>query len=756
MKGLHMIQAKQRHRFVAGIAAFVLLLFPACSVSQNSDRNNTTVLPESVVPTGPFSGSVENARFRVELHNYMNEGEKSDTAFLIFTDKQTGVVWNSSPPGADEDPLAKNARKMAMKSLMHIRYADADSNLSLANSAVNSRGDRTRFLSIPGGVRVIIRFENEGITVPMDITLMDDYLKVSIPVREIEEDPDSDMRLVSIIPLPYFGALQMNDDGYMLVPDGSGALIDSSRIGSGALAYKQYIYGRDPAIEQKTGQMVTQTARLPVYGIKKDTAGMLGIIHTGASRACINAELHGTDQSYHCLNTELIYRDFATVDVGKKTYQSIKINLFESEPVQEENFEIRLYPLSEEQGYVGMATRYREYLLNDGGVTPAATETAPLYVELFGGVKRQVSVLGLPMDRVVPVTSFADALTLINTLQERGVGELVIGYTAWGRGGSSSRIPLKVQHENALGSRKEWLALQETLAGQGIALYPDLNFTDIYKNAGFNGKTDGIKTMQKNPLVQYRYKLSTYQPNPLLENTFLLTPEKVNAAVDKFVRSSEDLNVAGFSVHTLGQKLYSDFGSVSINRMQTQRIWETVLKTLTDAGGRMLFRDPNAYAFPYAAHLTDVPVDSSRFLIESKPVPFYQIALHGVIPMTLPSLNGFSDIREAKLKALETGCLLKYTWGAQNVDRILHTEMDGLLGLDYSRWLDEAITAYVETQPFLKAVSDAKINSHRELDDNVFETVYDNGVQVIVNYSETAAEINGRTIPAMGYLIAGM
>lgn len=111
MKGLHMIQAKQRHRFVAGIAAFVLLLFPACSVSQNSDRNNTTVLPESVVPTGPFSGSVENARFRVELHNYMNEGEKSDTAFLIFTDKQTGVVWNSSPPGADEDPLAKNARK---------------------------------------------------------------------------------------------------------------------------------------------------------------------------------------------------------------------------------------------------------------------------------------------------------------------------------------------------------------------------------------------------------------------------------------------------------------------------------------------------------------------------------------------------------------------------------------------------------------------------------------------------------------------
>lgn len=68
--------------------------------------------------------------------------------------------------------------------------------------------------------------------------------------------------------------------------------------------------------------------------------------------------------------------------------------------------------------------------------------------------------------------------------------------------------------------------------------------------------------------------------------------------------------------------------------------------------------------------------------------------------MTLPSLNGFSDIREAKLKALETGCLLKYTWGAQNVDRILHTEMDGLLGLDYSRWLDEAINRLCRNTAF--------------------------------------------------------
>ncbi len=747
-----MIQAIWRRRIAAGIAAFTLLI-SMTSAAGNAEREKVAAAPPTAVtPAGPFSGRVENSRFRLELKHFQDEDGESEAAYLVLSDKETGMVWNSSPPDAGEDPLAKNSMKTALKSLLQIRYADQDSNLSLANSAVNAR--RTTFLEIPDGVRVTVRFESEGITVSMDISLTEEYLKITIPVLEIDEEEDSGMKLVSVIPLPYFGALHMDEEGYMLVPDGSGALIDSSRMGNGAKTYKQYIYGRDPAIEQKTSQLVTANARLPVYGTKKGDAGVLGIIHTGASRACVNASLGGDTQSYHSLNAELIYRDFATVDVGKKTYQSIKVNLFEDKPVQEENFEIRLYPLTgEDTGYVGMARQYRDYLLENGVSPSASAGTAPLYVELFGGVKRQTSVLGIPMDRVVPITSYEDVRTIVTALQDNGVEELVVGYTAWGKGGSSSRIPLKMQHEGALGSKKDWLSLQEELASRQIALYPDLNFTDIYQGGGFSGKTDGIKTMQKNPLVEYRYKLSTYQPNPLLENTFLLTPGKVRSAADTFAASLKEVQAAGFSARTLGQKLYSDFGPESVNRMQSQRIWEEAMETLCGAAGKLLFSDPNAYAFPYAAHLTDVPADSSEFLIESRSVPFYQIALHGILPITLPALNSCSDVRQAKLKALETGCLLKYTWGAENFDSLLGTEMDGLLGLDYSRWLTEAAQAYREVRPLLQSVSGVCIRSHRQLAHEVYETVYENGVRVIVNYNEAQVDAHGETVPGMGYLI---
>ena len=79
--------------------------------------------------------------------------------------------------------------------------------------------------------------------------------------------------------------------------------------------------------------------------------------------------------------------------------------------------------------------------------------------------------------------------------------------------------------------------------------------------------------------------------------------------------------------------------------------------------------------------------------------------------------------------------------------------MDGLLGLDYSRWLTEAAQAYREVRPLLQSVSGVCIRSHRQLAHEVYETVYENGVRVIVNYNEAQVDAHGETVPGMGYLI---
>ena len=76
------------------------------------------------------------------------------------------------------------------------------------------------------------------------------------------------------------------------------------------------------------------------------------------------------------------------------------------------------------------------------------------------------------------------------------------------------------------------------------------------------------------------------------------------------------------------------------------------------------------------------------------------------------------------------------------------TDYDYLYGTSFSLWKDDAVSKYKEYYPLLKEISDSLIVSHRELQDNVFETGYENGIRVIVNYNSQDVQADGITIPA--------
>ena len=48
--------------------------------------------------------------------------------------------------------------------------------------------------------------------------------------------------------------------------------------------------------------------------------------------------------------------------------------------------------------------------------------------------------------------------------------------------------------------------------------------------------------------------------------------------------------------------------------------------------GSILADQANAYALPYADHIINVPLSSSKFDIFDAEIPFYQIVMHGVVP----------------------------------------------------------------------------------------------------------------------------
>ncbi len=113
--------------------------------------------------------------------------------------------------------------------------------------------DSERFgFSLEGAERILF-------TVPLVYTLSDKGMRVTVSAGEITGPEDFPVAPISL--LEFFGAAQDDTEGYMVLPDGSGALL---RYGSpaqiGSDSYSKFVYGADAAaytMTQDPGQPVT-------------------------------------------------------------------------------------------------------------------------------------------------------------------------------------------------------------------------------------------------------------------------------------------------------------------------------------------------------------------------------------------------------------------------------------------------------------------------------------------------------------------
>lgn len=85
----------------------------------------------------------------------------------------------------------------------------------------------------------------------------------------------------------------------------------------------------------------------------------------------------------------------------------------------------------------------------------------------------------------------------------------------------------------------------------------------------------------------------------------------------------------------------------------------------------------------------------------------------------------------------------------------LFDNINHLYAVNYERWMERAVEIYHEVNEVLKQVEGETIRSHESIEENVYQTIYDNGVYVIVNYGLEPVTINGQTIEPQGYLTGG-
>ena len=146
----------------------------------------------------------------------------------------------------------------------------------------------------------------------IEYTLDGNNLVAAVPVEDIHYPEEYPVNSVSF--LNFFGAGGTDEKGTMLVPDGSGALINFNSGKTRYPSYQQLVYGQDNTMARTEDSAREEAVRLPVFGIIRENSAFLGIIEQGESVATINADISGRLNSYN-----YVYPSFNVVNKGQVT-----------------------------------------------------------------------------------------------------------------------------------------------------------------------------------------------------------------------------------------------------------------------------------------------------------------------------------------------------------------------------------------------------------------------------------------------------
>ncbi len=593
--------------------------------------------------------------------------------------------------------------------------------------------------------------------VTLEYKLDEDGLEVSVPVSGMGEYGGGSIYRIQL--LRYFGAAGVDEEGYMVVPNGSGSLIRFNNGKTTVANYAQYVYDIDPLAANYTTVEYTDSVKLPLFGICRENSSILATIEGGKSLSLITAGISGVYSDYNYAYPTFVLR---TAD-NLLMFGNADTDVYVLEKdIYDSNLQVRYTFLTkEDKGYAGLANYYRERLIEEGKlVQNGETGDIPLYYDVIGGVKETNHILGVQYLRTFAMTTFDQAGKMADEFLEAGIKNQVMNFQGWFNGGYYHNAPNTVRVLGKLGGKSDLEKLSETVTGNGGRFYADVAFQNVtFADNGFNYEAEGSRYYGAGFVASF----GQINPTTLratsglgyMETRYdLLSPKFLPRYVESFVKKTKKLDIEGLSLRDLGTTLHSDKKRTNvIQREDALSVVEAQLELLKSTGKNIMTNAGNDYSFAYTTDLINAPISHNDFFIVDEDIPLYEMVLHGSISYSTELLNFYhqEDMTDIVLNMIEYGAAPHYVFTWEESSKMKNTGLNGFYATTYDVWKGEAISIYNEVNEALSKVQGYKMIDHEISSENVRKVTYSNGVTIYVNYSDEEQNMDGKSLPARSY-----
>lgn len=592
---------------------------------------------------------------------------------------------------------------------------------------------------------------NPVFNVRMIYRLEDGDLVVEIPYSSIRFKEN--YAITYITPLPMFGAAGVDQEGFMFVPEGGGALIRYNNNKLYQNAYYANLYGWDYGLNRK--EVISETRNyFPVFGMACNGGSFICMMEGATSYGGIQADISMRYNSFNTVNAKYNVLHYDQYNVSAKTAQLVY--MFEKN-IPDDTV-IHRYRFIDSDSYVDMAYAYGDYLRENELMKDAvASEVSPVSMELVGAIDKTVVKFGLPIDSVVATTTFAQAEEIIQEVTQQGVSNLNVRMSGWMNGGITQKVLQRVNVLRELGGKDAMQRLINSAKENNTKLYFDGISCFAYDSGileGFIPFRDAARYTTREQIKITRYDPITYIPQDWLENYYLVRPEYAKNGTTNMIQFLNSQNAAGISFRDIGSFLSADYNLKNLTSRETVK--ELNIQSMQEAkaaGQSIMIRTGNDYALPYADIITDVDMSGTKYSLIDQMVPFYQIACHGLKDYTGDPINLSGDYLQEFLKCVETGAGLNFTFMAEDAMILQDTMHSSLYGSTYEKWMNDAMDMILRYQKDTAGLNQLRIVNHQQINDDVTETTYEDGTKIYVNYSNSNYDEFGRQIPARDYIV---
>ena len=483
-------------------------------------------------------------------------------------------------------------------------------------------------------------------------------------------------------------------------------------------------------------------------------SSFLCMIEGASSYASIQADISMRNNSYNWARAKYSMLHYDQYNVSTKT--STLVFMYEKE--LPDDTIIHRYRFINSDSYVDMANAYGDYLREDEHLSDAkSSEQMPVSVELVGAIDKTMVKFGLPVDSVVPLTTFAEAESIIKEIKGTDVENLHVRMSGWMNGGVTQKVLTKVSVLKQLGGQKAMDSLIAAAKANDVPLYFDGISCFAYDSDmldGFTAFSDAARYATREQVKIYPYDQITYLSDDFYDAFYLVKPAYAKQGTDNLIAALQKSNAYGVAFRDIGYLLSGDYNPKdTVTREEVKAMNVQSMQDAHAAGQKVMVRAGNDYAVPYADIITDVDLIGSKYTILDQMVPFYQIAVHGLKDYTGKPLNISGDYVQEFLRCVEYGAGLNFTFMAEDATILQDTRHSTLFGAGYDSWRDDALALITQYQKDMEGLNQQRIVSHEKLTESVSVTGYEDGTKVYVNYAADAYTANGVIINGRSYAV---